>query len=150
MVDGKRLRRLREELNLTPDEVAAATGISRQQILRYEANQTDMVTGTLVKLADFYGVTADYLLNRADVKHGYERRGHHMSLDISGLIKLSPKSAARLIRALNVRIEPEVLVIDPADLLTKLPPPYVAQFLDELGLPFYLAESSDSPDSPDS
>jgi Predicted transcriptional regulator len=144
MIDGKRLRQLREQYNLSPDELGQAIGISRQQIGRYEANRTDVTSETLSKFADFFDVTTDYLLGRSDVKQGYERRGHRATVELDRLIKLSPKAAARLIRALNVRVEPDPVVIDVPDLLTKLPPAYVAQFLDEMGLQIKIPESPES------
>jgi len=146
MIDGKRLRQLREQLNLSPDELGQAVGISRQQIGRYEANRTDATTDTLVKFADFFDVTTDYLLGRSDTKQGYERRGHRATVQLDRLIQLSPKAAARLIRALNVRLEPDPVPIDVPDLLAKVPSSYVAQFLDEMGLQIKIIESHDPPD----
>ncbi len=134
MIDGKRLRQLREQYNLSPDELAQAVGVSRQQVGRYEANRTDVTSDTLLKFADFFDVTTDYLLGISDSRQGYERHGHRATIEIDRLIKISPKAAARLLRALNVQFEPNPIVIDIPNLLTKLPPAYVAQFLDELGL----------------
>jgi transcriptional regulator with XRE-family HTH domain len=144
MIDGKRLQQLREHYNLSLDELGQAVGVSRQQVGRYEANRTDVTSETLLKFAHFFDVTTDYLLGISDVKQGYERRGHRATVEIDRLIKISPKAAARLIRALNVQLEPNPLVIDIPDLLTKLPPAYVAQFLDELGLQIKVHESPDS------
>jgi transcriptional regulator with XRE-family HTH domain len=150
MIDGKRLRKLREQLNLSPDELGQAVNVSRQQIGRYEANRTDVTSDTLVKFADFFDVTTDYLLGRSDVKHGYDRRGNRVTVELDRLIKLSPKAAAKLLLALKVQLEPNPVVIDLADLLTKLPPAYVAQFLDELGLEIKMTNTPASPNIPDS
>lgn len=143
MIDGKRLQKLREQYNLSLDELGQVVGVSRQQVGRYEANRTDVTSETLLKFAEFFDVTTDYLLGISDVKQGYERRGHRATIEIDRLIKISPKAAARLIRALNVQLEPNPLVIDIPDLLTKLPPAYVAQFIDELGLQIKVNDTPD-------
>ena len=44
MIDGKRLKTLRESRNLSGEELGIVAGVSRQQIARYEANQTDVTT----------------------------------------------------------------------------------------------------------
>lgn len=61
-----RLRQLREERNLYQKEVAAAVGLSRNSITKYEAGERIPSRAALEKLADFYGVSADYLLGRTN------------------------------------------------------------------------------------
>lgn len=59
-----RLRKLREDRNLQPKDIAELLGMTRQGYCRYEDGKSDLSTATLSKLADFYGVTTDYLLER--------------------------------------------------------------------------------------
>ena len=54
----RRIRDLREDSDLNQTEVASY----------YEAGGHDIPTETLIKLADFYGVSVDYLLGRTNVK----------------------------------------------------------------------------------
>lgn len=59
-----RLKQLRESRKLTKKQVAERTGITERAYSTYEYGERDVSTATLSKLADFYGVTTDYLLGR--------------------------------------------------------------------------------------
>jgi repressor LexA len=65
---GEILRVLRDEKGLTLKQMGEILGVSHMTYQRYEKNDTDVSTDMLVKLADFYGVSADYLLGRTDIK----------------------------------------------------------------------------------
>lgn len=58
------MKLLRESKKLTKKQVADAIGITERAYITYEYGQRDVSTDTLQKLADFYGVTTDYLLGR--------------------------------------------------------------------------------------
>ena len=57
----KRIRELREDHDLTQREVAEMLGMS-------QTGTNDIPTAILIKLADFYNVSVDYLLGRTNVK----------------------------------------------------------------------------------
>lgn len=59
-----KLKELRTNRKLTKKEVAEATGLTERQYIAYEYGERDVSTDTLIALADFYGVTTDYLLGR--------------------------------------------------------------------------------------
>lgn len=63
---ANRLRELRENKGLTRQEAAARSGISFGKLQHYEQGTTDLSTEALVKLADFYGVSADLILGRVN------------------------------------------------------------------------------------
>ncbi len=63
---GKRLRDLREEEGLLQKDVAKALGISRSTYTNYEQGTREPSLDMVVKLCDFYKVSADYLLGRED------------------------------------------------------------------------------------
>ena len=63
---NKRLITLRARNGLTQDALGKAVGVSKQQISRIELNQQHGSTKTLKKLADFFGVSVDCLLNADD------------------------------------------------------------------------------------
>lgn len=63
-----RLKKLREDSELTKKEVAIKVGITERAYIAYEYGERDVSTETLSKLADFYNVSTDYLLGRDDVK----------------------------------------------------------------------------------
>ena len=58
-----RLRELREELDLSQTEVAQALYISRQIYNFYENGKRAPKPDMLIKLADFYHVSVDYILD---------------------------------------------------------------------------------------
>ena len=64
MLIGEKLKELRTKKNLTLKQMGEILGVSHMTYQRYEKNDTDVSTEMLSKLADFYGVTTDYLLGR--------------------------------------------------------------------------------------
>lgn len=65
---GETLKKLRDEKGLTLKQMGEILGVSHMTYQRYEKNDTDVSTEMLSKLADFYGVSADYLLGRTEVR----------------------------------------------------------------------------------
>ena len=63
-----RIRDLREDRDLTQKEIAALLGMSQTGYSKYETGENDIPTAILIKLADFYKTTTDYLLGRTDEK----------------------------------------------------------------------------------
>ena len=57
-----KLKDLRSELNLTQEQLAQAVGLSRDTYKNYEQQRTEMSYDILFKLADYFGVSIDYLL----------------------------------------------------------------------------------------
>lgn len=57
-----RLRALREDRDLRQIDVAKATGIDQQTLSNYETGKTNPDSFAITKLAEFFGVTCDYLL----------------------------------------------------------------------------------------
>ncbi len=62
------LKSIRKERGLTVKEVVDGTGIPMRTYQNYEYMEREIGAGALQKLADFYGVTTDYLLGRSDAK----------------------------------------------------------------------------------
>lgn len=58
------IKDLREKRDITAREVSEAIGVSTSAYLNYERGERQPNFETLCKLADFYHVTADYLLGR--------------------------------------------------------------------------------------
>ena len=59
-----RLSDLLASHNISQRELSRATGISASTICRIIGEQQDVTAYTLVKIADYFGVTTDYLLGR--------------------------------------------------------------------------------------
>ena len=64
----QRIRDLREDRDLTQKQVAQMLGMSQTGYSKYETGENDIPTIILIKLADFYQTSTDYLLGRTDTK----------------------------------------------------------------------------------
>lgn len=62
----QRLRDLREDKDLRQEDVAKILGISQTVYSRYERGYQTIPVIHLLRLADFYGVTTDYILGRTN------------------------------------------------------------------------------------
>jgi len=65
---GKRLRLLREEKNFTQDELGKALSITQKTISNYEKDERFPDPNTLIKIANFFGVSVDYLLGQSEYR----------------------------------------------------------------------------------
>ena len=66
----ERLKDLRTERGLTLEQLSEATGISRAALGKYEADDfKDISPFSIVALAKFYGVSADYLMGLTEQKN---------------------------------------------------------------------------------
>lgn len=64
----QRIRDLREDCDLTQREVAEFLGIQQTVYSRYERGFQTIPVEHLIKLADFYHVSTDYMLGRTNNK----------------------------------------------------------------------------------
>lgn len=62
------LKELRKEKGLSQIAVQMQTGIEQALISKYENGERVPPTETLMQLADFYGVSMDYIMGRTDRK----------------------------------------------------------------------------------
>lgn len=62
----KRLRDLREDSDLKQADIAEYLGIAQTVYSRYERGFQTIPLEHLLKLADYYNVTTDYMLGRSD------------------------------------------------------------------------------------
>ena len=62
----KRLKALRSEHHLTQQQVADGAGVTRSLLTYYEVKNREPGAYVLCCLADYFGVTTDYLLGRSD------------------------------------------------------------------------------------
>ncbi len=60
----RRLRDLREDHDLTQQEIAEILGTSQTMYARYERGANELPIRHLIRLADYYNVTTDYILGR--------------------------------------------------------------------------------------
>lgn len=65
----RHLRELREDNDYKQREIAAVLGVSQNTYSQYENGVIALTDEIILKLANFYSVTTDYLLDRSDVKN---------------------------------------------------------------------------------
>lgn len=64
-----RIKELREKHNLRQADVAEKTGIDQRSISNYETGKTNPDSYAIIKLAEFFNVTSDYLLGISDTDY---------------------------------------------------------------------------------
>ena len=61
-----RLKKLRKERNISQLKLAIDLNMNQNSISRYENNERESDYETLIKFADYFDVSLDYLLGRTD------------------------------------------------------------------------------------
>jgi len=73
MSNYRRIRDLREDRDLTQQQVGDAINVPQRTYAYYESGQRTIPPHVLVRLADFYDTSVDYLLGRTDVIKAYPK-----------------------------------------------------------------------------
>ena len=68
------IRNLRIDGGYTQKQIAQELGISQNTYSQYEIGVLNYPVDALIKLADFYGVSVDYLLGRTNTKQPYPKK----------------------------------------------------------------------------
>ena len=68
-----RLRDLREDRDLSQQQIAELLDMKQPQYCRYERGLRDIPTDILIRLARFYGTSTDYILGLTNQKAPYAR-----------------------------------------------------------------------------
>lgn len=84
-----RLKLLREEKGLIQKDIAKLLNVSIPAINQYESGKRDMSTETVIKLAEYFNVSTDYLLGKSDIRNPEELKNVKFAnaggLDTKGL-----------------------------------------------------------------
>lgn len=62
----RRVREMREDHDMTQKEIADKLGMKQPQYFRYEQGYRDIPTDILIRLAEIYNTSIDYLLGRTN------------------------------------------------------------------------------------
>lgn len=68
-----RIRNLREDKDLTQEDLAKFLNISQTTYSRYESGALDIPSQSLIKLAEYYSTSIDYLLGITDSDKAYPK-----------------------------------------------------------------------------
>lgn len=66
-----RLKELRKEKNISQLKLAMDLSMNQNTISRYETGEREADYKTLIKIADYFNVSIDYLLERTDNPNRY-------------------------------------------------------------------------------
>lgn len=97
------IRGLREDNDLSQTAIAKIINKTQQQYSRYEKGTRELPLSALMTLADFYGLSTDYLLGRTNRKEGAVNTGEKITDElsagevISDIAMLSPERRATAI-----------------------------------------------------
>ena len=70
----ERIRNLREDSDMTQQQIADKLFISRRAYSNYEIGVRGIPTEILSQIADIYGTSVDYLIGRTNVKKPYPKK----------------------------------------------------------------------------
>ena len=65
----RNLREIREDRDIKQREIAKYLNVSQNTYSKYETGVISLTAEILIKLADFYNVSIDYLLDRTNDRH---------------------------------------------------------------------------------
>lgn len=72
----QRIRNIREDNDLTQQEIADILGTSQTMYARYERGANELPIRHLIRLAQFYNLTTDYLLGLSNQKNQLISKEH--------------------------------------------------------------------------
>ncbi len=105
---GNKLYNLRTQQNIGQKEFANYLHVSVSTISNYENNVHEPDLPTMVKIADYFNVSIDYLLNRTEYTYPMSYLGRHMLPDytysniLNTIIELSRTSQTDLVNYLSM------------------------------------------------
>ncbi len=100
---GQTITRLRIERNIYQKELAAYLKVSIGTVSNYEKGHHSPDLETLCRIAEFFGVTTDYLLGRTNYRYDPAAlnrpvcMGYTMSDVVNTFLELTPSSASKAI-----------------------------------------------------
>ncbi|MGM0146361.1 helix-turn-helix domain-containing protein [Enterococcus durans] len=70
----ERIRNLREDADLSQEKLARLLHINQATYSRYETGDLEIPVSSLIKLAEFYSTSVDYLVNLTDSMEPYPKK----------------------------------------------------------------------------
>jgi len=95
---GKIIRKLRLEKGITQNELSNYLGLTPKMVSFYELGERFPPYDIILKLADYFNVSTDYLLGRSDIKNAEE-----LLADYNSLSELSKQDLEKHIQILKLK-----------------------------------------------
>ncbi|MGN0619296.1 MAG: helix-turn-helix domain-containing protein [Ruminiclostridium sp.] len=70
----KNLKLLREEMGLSQQGLAEMLNITQQSVYKYEKTASEPDIATLIRLADIFSVSVDFLIGNSDIREKILKR----------------------------------------------------------------------------
>ena len=97
----QRLSDIRNEAGMSQAKLSEELGVTQQAINTYENSDKDIMTSTILRIADYFNVSVDYLMGISESKDILEPRSNDECYkrigDIRRLKRLSQKQMAELL-----------------------------------------------------
>ena len=84
----QRIRDLREDSDMNQTKVAEYLGMSQTGYSKYETGENDIPTQILIKLAELYDTSIDYLLGETNERKRYPKKQKERYLPFLNFLKL--------------------------------------------------------------
>ena len=101
----KNLRQLREESRISQQRLAEMLNTSQQSIFKYEKTTSEPDIATLIKLADIFDVSVDYLIGKTDDPSPKQKKPAAISDELWEAMQNNPRALALL--ELLLKMSPE-------------------------------------------
>lgn len=75
----KRIRDLREDKDIKQRELAKILDVDQSTYSDYENGETNISINSLIKLAQFYETSIDYMVGKTDEKEPYPRKDNNQN-----------------------------------------------------------------------
>jgi transcriptional regulator with XRE-family HTH domain len=103
------IRNLREDNDLTQKQIAAVIGTSYQQYQKYESGKSEPPTRVILCLAEYYGVSTDFVLGRTKFRDGTYTQNIKITPTVtadellSRVTQLTPEGRAAVIEYISLQ-----------------------------------------------
>ncbi len=87
---GERLSDLRKDRGLTQQQLAEILHLTKHNISAYEREHNEAPDNVKIAIADYFGVSVDYLLGLTDLPDAYEKPRSTLTLDADFPPELKP------------------------------------------------------------
>lgn len=102
MTFGNILKNLRQDNNMTQDELAKKIDTSRSNIANYENGKNMPSVDILEKISKLFGVSTDYLLGKSDIRNPEEfKYAYNRPKEADGLSDEEVNDALRLYKKMK-------------------------------------------------
>lgn len=100
------LKALREAAAVSQKQLAEAIGVSQQSINKYENHNIEPDIETLIRIADYFNTSVDYLIGHTSVKHKIENvTAYELNAEESRIVdnyrKLSKKQRSCVVTVID-------------------------------------------------